>query len=108
MERYTLQKRIVLSFETKKDEDGDVDYTYIVDAYFFLPFYSCSSVNRDESMVVVTLSSGSIRFLTTTDFSVIHSIETGHTNILCTRFIQCAASIVVICYQSLLVTFFHI
>lgn len=74
----------------------------------FLPFYSCSSVNRDESMVVVTLSSGSIRFLTTTDFNVIHSIETGHTNILCTRFIQCAASIVVICYQSLLVTFFYI
>ena len=38
MERYTLQKRMILSFETKQDEDGDVDYTYIVDAYFLL-FY---------------------------------------------------------------------
>lgn len=50
-------------------------------------------------MIVVTLSSGSIRFLNTTDFSVVHSIETGHHNILCTRFVQCAPSIVVICYQ---------
>lgn len=59
-------------------------------------------------MVVVTLSSGSIRFLTTTDFNVIHSIETGHTNILCTVFTNVLLSIVVICYQSLLVTFFYI
>lgn len=59
-------------------------------------------------MVVVTLSSGSIRFLTTTDFSIIHSIETSHTNILCTRFVQCASSFVVICYQSSLVAVAHL
>ena len=32
MEHYTLQKRIILSFETKQYEDGDTDYTYVVDA----------------------------------------------------------------------------
>lgn len=31
MEVYKLQKRIVLSFETKRYEDGDTDYTYIMD-----------------------------------------------------------------------------
>ena len=31
MEAYKLQKRIVLSFETKRYEDGDTDYTYIMD-----------------------------------------------------------------------------
>lgn len=31
IESYVLQKRIVLSFETGKYEDGETDYTYIVD-----------------------------------------------------------------------------
>ena len=31
MESYRLQKRIILTFETKQYEDGDTDYTYIVD-----------------------------------------------------------------------------
>ena len=35
MEHYTLQKRIILSFETKQYEDGDTDYTYVVDAFRF-------------------------------------------------------------------------
>ena len=33
MEFVKLQKRVVLSFETGKYEDGETDYTYIVDAY---------------------------------------------------------------------------
>lgn len=40
MESYKLQKRIVLSFETGKYEDGETDYTYIVDVFDLLLFYN--------------------------------------------------------------------
>ena len=33
MDRYSLLKRQVLSFETKQYEDGDTDYNYVVDMY---------------------------------------------------------------------------
>ena len=40
MEHYTLQKRLILSFETKQYEDGDTDYTYVVDALPFFPRFT--------------------------------------------------------------------
>ena len=40
MESYKLQKRIVLSFETGKYEDGETDYTYIVDVFDLYLFYN--------------------------------------------------------------------
>ena len=44
MEHYTLQKRIILSFETKLYEDGDTDYTYVVDALTLSPPFILSFV----------------------------------------------------------------
>lgn len=40
MEAYRLYKRIVLSFETKRYEDGETDYTYIMDMLGFCWMYS--------------------------------------------------------------------
>lgn len=40
MEAYRLYKRIVLSFETKRYEDGETDYTYIMDMLGFCWMHS--------------------------------------------------------------------
>ena len=60
---------------------------------------SSSSFNPDKTLVILTLSNGSIRILQTSDFSTVQSVETGRTNILSAHFVPCSPSHIVICYQ---------
>lgn len=57
------------------------------------------SFNPDKTLVMLTLSNGSIRILQTSDYSTVHSVETGRTDILSAHFVPCSPSHIVICYQ---------
>ena len=88
MELYKLQKRTVLSFETGKYEDGETDYTYIVDVYcmiFILLFYR--NCNEDQSLLVFTLSTGIIRIVKTSDYSNVATVNLKRKALFCSYFI---------------------
>ena len=99
MESYRLQKRIILSFETKQYEDGDTDYTYIVDMWLLFWLLTCSCSNRDHSLYALTLSTGIVRVVKAQDFETVPTHNLNNTAIFCSRFVPFDESCVVVCDQ---------